>query len=150
MACTGASRVSQHHLPVTRGSVDHSSQCYYIVSFPLLNRLHFIPLSFPDVIRIVFISAKQTAKPTWAMSQHLYDSENWPLPHARSQSILSSSTRSSRSSSLLIPPLSPGTSSQGSRKTSYSSSLYDEVVRLPLNPCVTVYVWSSRMGRSRG
>lgn len=73
------------------------------------------------------------------MSQHpLYDSEDWPLPQTRSQSVLSSSTRSSRSSSQFPPPLSPGTSSQGSRKTSYS--LYDEVSRLPLNPSVTVYV----------
>ncbi|ODM23060.1 hypothetical protein SI65_00649 [Aspergillus cristatus] len=75
------------------------------------------------------------------MSQHPYDSEDWPLPNTPRESILSSSTRSSRSSQF-IPPLSPGTSSQGSgsRKTSYS--LYDDVVRLTLNPSVTVYVYA--------
>ncbi|KAK5677302.1 hypothetical protein LTS12_029463, partial [Elasticomyces elasticus] len=72
------------------------------------------------------------------MSQHPYDLENWPLPNDCNQSILSSSTRSSRSSIQFATPLSPGTSSQGSRKTSYSYSQNDEVVRLPLNPCVTV------------
>ena len=138
MASTGASRVSLYHVPATRGSVDHSDHWYYIFSFSILSRCYSHYFSFHQT---------DIPKPPLAMSQHLYDSENWPLPHARSQSVLSSSTRSSRSSSLLAPPLSPGTSSQGSRKTSYSSSLYDEVVRLPLNPCVTVYVWAPGMGR---
>ncbi|BCR83243.1 uncharacterized protein ACHE_10645A [Aspergillus chevalieri] len=83
------------------------------------------------------------------MSQHPYDSEDWPLPNTPRESILSSSTRSSRSSQF-IPPLSPGTSSQGSgsRKTSYS--LYDDVVRLTLNPSVTVtFVRHNKLFRLR-
>lgn len=74
------------------------------------------------------------------MSQHpLYDAEDWPLPNnARCESVLSASTRSSRSSTQFAPPLSPGTSSQGSRKTSYS--MFDDVIRLQLSPSVTMYV----------
>ncbi|OJJ40841.1 hypothetical protein ASPWEDRAFT_145900 [Aspergillus wentii DTO 134E9] len=73
------------------------------------------------------------------MNSHpVYDSGDWPLPNPRRGSSFSSSTRSSESASFVFPPpLSPGTSSPGSRKPSFYS-LHDEIVRMQMNSSVTI------------
>ncbi|KAE8149007.1 hypothetical protein BDV25DRAFT_130722 [Aspergillus avenaceus] len=76
--------------------------------------------------------------------QSLFDEEDWPLPPARRESTVSFSTQSSSSASFVSStfhqsPLSITTSSSPGRSRQTSChSMYDEVIRLPLNPSVTV------------
>ncbi|KAE8372968.1 hypothetical protein BDV26DRAFT_79684 [Aspergillus bertholletiae] len=89
------------------------------------------------------------------MSQTLFDAEDWPLPPARRESTISSSTQSSSSSFMStsffpLPPVSPATSSPGRSRQASCQSLYDEVTRLPLNPAVTIsFVRSHKLFKLR-
>ncbi|KAH8428473.1 uncharacterized protein LDX57_006172 [Aspergillus melleus] len=79
------------------------------------------------------------------------DAHDWPLPPGRRESTVSSSTQSSGTLSFTsnppFPPPSPVTSSPGSRSRQPSChSLYDEVVRLPFSPAVTMYVLPHYLG----
>ncbi|KAL4893830.1 hypothetical protein BDV59DRAFT_24500 [Aspergillus ambiguus] len=86
--------------------------------------------------------------------QSLLEADDWPLPPARTPSTISASTRSSGSASLISspqfpPPLSPATS-PGSWSRPSPANYYDEIVRLPLSPAVTVsFVRSSKLFRLR-
>ncbi|KAA8648922.1 uncharacterized protein ATNIH1004_004810 [Aspergillus tanneri] len=76
-------------------------------------------------------------------SHSIFDAQNWPLPPVRRESTVSSSTHSSSSASFVssppFPPLSPATSSPGSRSREASChSLYDEIFRLSFSPAVTI------------
>ncbi|KAF9882795.1 hypothetical protein FE257_005143 [Aspergillus nanangensis] len=87
--------------------------------------------------------------------QSILELEDWPLPPARPASSFSGSTQSSGSASLisspLLPaPLSPITSSPGSWSRHTHASCYDNLVRLPLHPAVTVsFVRNSKLFRLR-
>ncbi|KAB8078321.1 hypothetical protein BDV29DRAFT_9371 [Aspergillus leporis] len=87
--------------------------------------------------------------------QTFLDTEDWPLPPARRESTISSSTQSSNSSFVSssffpVPPLSPATSSPGRSRQTSCHSMYDEVVRLPLNPAVTIsFVRSHKLFKLR-
>ncbi|KAG2420918.1 hypothetical protein HFD88_000532 [Aspergillus terreus] len=87
--------------------------------------------------------------------QSLLEAEDWPLPPARRQSTISASTHSSGSASLVsspafATPLSPASSSPGSWSRPSPASFYDEVVRLPLSPAVTVsFVRNNKLFRLR-
>jgi len=73
------------------------------------------------------------------MSQFIpnQDYHEWASNSSRRESIISTSTVSSTSTSILFQT--PSTSSgSNSRKQSWQS--YDDVVRLELNPSMTVYV----------
>ncbi|KAE8351142.1 hypothetical protein BDV28DRAFT_137733 [Aspergillus coremiiformis] len=83
--------------------------------------------------------------------QNFFDVEDWPLPPARRQSTVSSSTQSSSSASFIstsFPPVSPptpATSSPGRSRQASCQSMYDEVIRLSLNPAVTISFVRSHM-----
>ncbi|OOO14183.1 hypothetical protein OAory_01027780 [Aspergillus oryzae] len=89
------------------------------------------------------------------MSQTLFDAEDWPLPAVRRESTVSSSTQSSSSSFVStsffpLPPINPATSSPGRSRQASCQSLYDEVIRLPLNPAVTIsFVRSHKLFKLR-
>lgn len=77
-----------------------------------------------------------------AMSQHPAprDSDEWPL-NPRRESIVSTSTVDSASTSILF---SSESSSPGGTSRKQSWQLYEEAVRLELNPSVTMYVHPRR------
>lgn len=75
--------------------------------------------------------------------EHRYDSPDWPLPAQRRDSIASSIE--SQSTSILsltryLPTPSPATSPLPGGPRISVQSASDEVIRLELNPGVTVYV----------
>lgn len=79
------------------------------------------------------------------VSRDFEDWPDWPLQTSRRVSYASATTQNSESSLLsvrnkFLPPPSPPTSPTVSDHTRNSRLLPDEIVRLKLNPSVTMYV----------
>lgn len=84
------------------------------------------------------------------VSRDFEDWPDWPLQTARRVSYASATTQNSESSLLsvrnkFLPPPSPPTSPTVSDHTRSSRLLPDEIVRLKLNPSVTMYVVVDRL-----